>query len=690
MATIGEILIGMKVDSNGLTKGLKSGSSSLGSFGTMLSTTKGNVIALGAAVAAVGTGAFASWVTSSIDAINTQGDLSAQLGLSTSALQQLQAAALATGSDSETMNASLSKLQLTLGEAQSGSGAAAAAFGTLGLSAQELLNLPVEEQFKAISGALAGISNNNEQAALTADIFGKANLGLLNTINAGTDALEQNKAAALATGFALSDVDNTKIADAQDALDQIGWVVTALGNKLAADLAPAITAVAGNIASFGKDFLSEGSLISDSLHLVGAGLSTVIGLTEDLYSAGKGIAGFMRDPLETIANLVVGTNKADASMRSLNEDASKLDSVMQNIETSGARATDVITAIGLSNSSLTSANLYGIALKNITTDGDKASGAVAKIGKDLDEKVVEKLRDSIRGLFEELDKRISEFGKSKFKIGQGTVQAGQDAVRQKIITAGKKLPNTPENRARIDKALLRHDQETAQLMSAYREKSRKDLMNDEKKAADEKKKLDEAASKALIKNSEDKKNAELKSSRDSLLKTLEGPEEIFAKSMQDIITLNNTKDENGKPLLSDSEFEKLRKSLTSDLEEGRKEARNKDYDKKLKALEDQKNMKKISSKTFDKNKLALDKEFGVIPDLQDDKSSKPDFKLTGLAELGSNAARETILANRFGGNNDLQKSAVDIAKQQLGTMKELNKHVAKLNISQPLKGKKIA
>lgn len=664
MATIGEILIGMKVDSNGLTKGLKSGSSSLGSFGTMLSTTKGNVIALGAAVAAVGTGAFASWVTSSIDAINTQGDLSAQLGLSTSALQQLQAAALATGSDSETMNASLSKLQLTLGEAQSGSGAAAAAFGTLGLSAQELLNLPVEEQFKAISGALAGISNNNEQAALTADIFGKANLGLLNTINAGTDALEQNKAAALATGFALSDVDNTNIADAQDALDQIMGVVTALGNQLAASLAPAIKVVATDFTSFAKYFLSEGSTMRTTISGVGTAIHQVSLFVEELYAVAKGIADVFYDPLKSTQDLAksiyefsFGTTKA----------ASSSDALSKSVKGIGNGLPGATSNVNKLTSSLSS----------VTSEGDKAAKAVSGIGATLDSKIVDKLTDSIKGMFDELDKRLAEFGKNKFQIGVDKINTERAAERAKIKDpTGKKQ--------------LKFDQETAAIQRAYREKSRKDLMNDEKKAADEKKKLDEAASKALIKNSEDKKKAELKSTRDSLLKGLEGPEEIFAKSMQDIITLNNTKDENGKPLLSDSEFEKLRKSLTSDLEEGRKEARNKDYDKKLKALEDQKNMKKISSKTFDKSKLALDKEFGVIPDLQNDKSSKPDFKLTGLAELGSNAARETILANRFGGNNDLQKSAVDIAKQQLGTMKELNKHVAKLNISQPLKGKKIA
>lgn len=601
MASKGQIVIGMAVDHSKFSSGLKWGKSALDSFSAGLATTQGNVVAFGAVIGAIGAHAFTSMIAGSMDAINSQGDLALQLGVSTSALQQLSYVAEATGSDSATLTASMEKLQLSIGEAASGSGAAADAFKVLGIDLQTLQSQSPDEQFRTLVGALDAVTDSSQQAALTADIFGKANLGLLNTINEGVSALDANKEAALAMGTALSDVDNTAIADAQGALDLAGQAIGGVVNKLTASLAPAIEKGATLFTNLVSEAMKS-EVVQEIFMAAGDVLMLAVQTGEKFIGVLQAVAAVAANPGKALYNLVTTGTTADQK------------------------------------------------IKNIEASSQKAAIAVGSIGKSLNEKVFEAVEGSLKNIFDDLDKRIKEFGKTKFQVEQEQIKE----------TRAKERENLKKNGA-SDQQLLKHDQQTAQQLLTHREKSRTVLLNEDSEKEKEKAKqaATEAPAKAEKQAEEDARSIlapnagsaayeqDLKAA-EAIRESNMTAQEVYDNRIAELERLNKSTAENGVKALSDEDFKRAKAKAMQQLER---------------------------DKLTEKQEMSENEK----PDEKQDNPAKPqkqEFRGNTLLEAGTVAARETILANRFGSEPDWGKQQVDLGKQQVAEAKKTNKALA--------------
>lgn len=124
---------------------------------------------LGASVAAAG--AFANEMKRVIDAAGQLNDLSARVGVSTQALQELAYAGSLVGVSQEAIIGAMGKAQVVLAE---GNAKTIEALDKLGLSLTALQQMSPEEQFRSLADAIAGIKNPTEQAGAAAAIFGKS------------------------------------------------------------------------------------------------------------------------------------------------------------------------------------------------------------------------------------------------------------------------------------------------------------------------------------------------------------------------------------------------------------------------------------------------------------------------------------------------------------------------------------
>lgn len=609
MASKGQIVIGMAVDHSQFSSGLKWGKSALDSFGSSLAATKGNVVAFGAVIGAIGAHAFTQLITGSMDAINSQGDLALQLGVSTTALQQLSYVAEATGSDSQTLTASMEKLQMSIGEAASGSGAAADAFNALGVDLQTLQSQSPDEQFRTLVGAIDAVSDSSQQAALVADIFGKANIGLVNTINEGVGALDANREAALAMGVALSDVDNTAIADAQGALDAAGLAIGGVVNKLTASLAPAIEEGATLFTAFVSEAMKS-QFVAEIFLTAGDALRLAVGVAKQFFSALQGVAAFAANPGKALANLATTGQLVDAK------------------------------------------------IKNIESNSEKAATAVGKIGKSLDEKVFTAVEASLKHIFDDLDKRIKGFGKTQFQIEQAEIKETRGNERKKLKDNGAS-----------DQQLLKHDQQTARLLSEHREKSRTVAINEETEQQKEKARqaVTETPEQKAEKEKQDQLSILTETNKDSDERDLQAAnaireqnltaQEKYEAELAELKRLNVTTFDGGVQALSDDDFKKAKARLE------------KQYRQDLAA--EKQNMPNVDP-FIQRQK---DKGIDVV------KADKPDFRGNTLIEAGTVAARETILANRYGSGPDWGKQQVDLNKQQLAEARKTNKALSSKPIS---------
>ncbi len=127
-------------------------------------------------------------IRGSLDIIKLGGelnDLSARTGIAVSSLQVLQQAFADNGVEASKVGQSINKMQRSLVDASKGMGSGKIALDTLGLSAKQLLKLAPEDQFSAISTAIAGMSDPAKQAAAAMAIFGKSAGELLPIFKAG-------------------------------------------------------------------------------------------------------------------------------------------------------------------------------------------------------------------------------------------------------------------------------------------------------------------------------------------------------------------------------------------------------------------------------------------------------------------------------------------------------------------------
>jgi len=141
-------------------------------------------------LAIAGIAGFGYMIKRQMEAIDQTAKLADQMGVTTQGLIKLRHAANLTGAGAKSLDAGLATMAKRLGEAARGSGAAAPALEELGLRAKDLIKLAPDEAFYEIAGAMEKIELAAQRNAIAANLFSKANMGLLNTLSQGKAGLK--------------------------------------------------------------------------------------------------------------------------------------------------------------------------------------------------------------------------------------------------------------------------------------------------------------------------------------------------------------------------------------------------------------------------------------------------------------------------------------------------------------------
>lgn len=261
-----------------------------------------------------------------------------RLGLTTEALVGLQFAAGQTGVEGNVLATSLQRLNRRLAEvAATGGGTAKKSLDALGLSAKQLLKLPLEEQFGLIADRLNEVSSQADKTKIAFGFFDTEGGKLLNTLRVGSEGLAEFRKEAEALGIAISRVDAAKIEAANDTLDRLAQTFIGASRAAAVQLAPAIDFVAGEFVKMNKN-AGEGSAIIDTLAkaiIVGfrlaqktvAGFNVIIdssilafGQIEEAALEGSIIVvkAFRRMQAGGTGIVIVAVNMADAFLKAFN------------------------------------------------------------------------------------------------------------------------------------------------------------------------------------------------------------------------------------------------------------------------------------------------------------------------------------------------------------------------------------
>jgi len=243
-------------------------SKGLSSIGSVAAQTSIKVAKIGIAFATVGTAATAALTKMSMESIDNLAKTADKIGATTEALSGLRHAAEITGVSTSTLDMAMQRLVRRVAEAANGTGEAKGALIELGLNAQKLQKLPLDQQMEKIAEAMGGVESQSDRVRLAMKLFDSEGVALVNTLGLGADGLRQMAEESQKLGLAVSRVDAAQIEMANDEVTRAKAVFTGLGNQLATAFSPIIYGIANGFrqsALDSEDFGTIGQRVANAV-----------------------------------------------------------------------------------------------------------------------------------------------------------------------------------------------------------------------------------------------------------------------------------------------------------------------------------------------------------------------------------------------------------------------------------------
>lgn len=231
-------------------------------------------------------------VRSSLQTVDAQAKLAQSLNTTVASMQVLERAGELAGVSVSGLEQLSKDLTRRLSQAAESGGPAAKTLKKLGLSAGDLLKMPLDERIVKINTAIQEFVPKAQQAAVAGKLFGEeGSIAAMRldpaTIAAAADEIER-------FGVAVSEVDADAIEAANDAMSQIGVAVRGISNQLTVALAPTLQLISEKISDVADWF---GSLSDRTKRLIGVSAVVAAAVGPVILALGGLAAG---------ASLVVG------------------------------------------------------------------------------------------------------------------------------------------------------------------------------------------------------------------------------------------------------------------------------------------------------------------------------------------------------------------------------------------------
>ena len=250
MATkVADVAVRVGADIGPLQSGMRKGSRSVDDFGRKAAQTARRVAAITTAITAAATVMGGKFVRDGLKAVDAQAKLARALDTTIDGLTALQLAGDRSGVSVEAMNSSMERYTARLGEARRGTGQAVDAFRRLGIEAEDMAKLGIDEQMEELGKAFRALNLDASQSADILRDLGIRNADMSRFIREGTADLGRARDMVQKYGLSLSMVDAQKVEQANDAMQEIGLAAEGVRNALAVELSGVITEVSNVISS---------------------------------------------------------------------------------------------------------------------------------------------------------------------------------------------------------------------------------------------------------------------------------------------------------------------------------------------------------------------------------------------------------------------------------------------------------
>ena len=225
-----------------------------------------------------------------------------KIGTTTEALSALQYAAKITGVEANTLNMAMQRFTRRTAEAANGTGEAKNALRELGLDAEALVQMPLDQRMITLAKAFSVARPEAEKLALAFKLFDSEGAALINTLNLGEEGLRELMQEAETLGLVLDQQAATGIEKANDAMFKFFSITRGLIMQLTAGLAPALELIATELKENTLESIEEagGSVKEFGKQLAISFITTIGQSISALGQLVRGITDFMKGALEMV------------------------------------------------------------------------------------------------------------------------------------------------------------------------------------------------------------------------------------------------------------------------------------------------------------------------------------------------------------------------------------------------------
>ena len=255
-----------------------------------------------ALVGVAGVAGFGYLVKSSLNATDSLKKTADKIGTTTEALSALRYAAERTGVQTNTLDMAMQRFTRRTAEAAKGTGEAKGAIKELGLDANKLQRLSLDQQMVSLAGAFGNVTNDADRLRIAFKLFDSEGAALVNTLALGEAGLEEMFGRAKTLGLVMSNQASVGVEKANDSFNDMLSIVKGLKDQFSAALAPAIDEIVTKFTNFiirtadaeggienlarsmAVSFLESVKVTLGALDKFAEGLDTVINKANDFFT----------------------------------------------------------------------------------------------------------------------------------------------------------------------------------------------------------------------------------------------------------------------------------------------------------------------------------------------------------------------------------------------------------------------
>jgi len=327
-----------------------------------------------ALVGVAGVAGFGLLVKSSLNATDSLAKTASKIGTTTEALSALRYAADITGIATTTMDMALQRFTRRTAEAAKGTGEAKGAIRELGINAQELNRMPLDQRMLALADAFSGVKSESDRLRLAFKLFDSEGAALVNTLSLGREGLAELLGEAKALGAVMSSDAAQGVEDASDSLTKLKAITKGLRDQFVAALAPAIESLTTRFTEFFKKIADEKGGVEQfakdmAISFLNASVAVVQSLDTILTNVGKTFEFFRKK----VSGFAAWANKTD--LDDFTRRADLLSDAFTEISTGATLSASQIRSLGLGDAEPTLVNI----VKRYNEVNDRIDELKAKI-----------------------------------------------------------------------------------------------------------------------------------------------------------------------------------------------------------------------------------------------------------------------------------------------------------------------